>query len=253
MCVAFFAMKGYTQDSLVNYLDRKGEISKKEQARYIETIVRKDSLWLVRRYFANGKIFRLGKFKHKAKKQPIGEFLEYYSNGHLKKKFFYNDKSLKSNWIKNWFYTGKLSHSGNYRNGKREGIWKFYHSNGNMASKLYYKNEHIVKSVIYDEQGAEIKVSLIRFKKATFIGGLKEFKKKIQILVNSLGFKIKGKIHVNFIINGSGEISNIAIEEQIAEKYKKEIISYFQKIKGWSPAIHMNRKYFVNHHITLSL
>ena len=44
------------QDSIVNYLDRYYKKVKKEQATYIQSIVKNKSLWLGTLYHGNGKI-----------------------------------------------------------------------------------------------------------------------------------------------------------------------------------------------------
>ena len=44
------------KDSIVNYLDRYYKKVKKEQATYIQTIVKNKSLWLGTLYHGNGKI-----------------------------------------------------------------------------------------------------------------------------------------------------------------------------------------------------
>ena len=53
------------QDSIVNYLDRYYKKVKKEQATYIQTIVKNKSLWLGTVYFGNGKIKLQGNFEKK--------------------------------------------------------------------------------------------------------------------------------------------------------------------------------------------
>ena len=67
-----FTIKVYSQDSIVNYLDKKGKIVSKNNAIEIETIVKKDTLWKVTKYYRNGKIKKHGHFKTKDKKTPVG-------------------------------------------------------------------------------------------------------------------------------------------------------------------------------------
>ncbi len=156
-------LKGYAQDSIVNYLDKDGLITKvKYKARAFETIVKKDSTWLVRVYYSNGKIQRLGHYKHKNKTKPIGNFFDFFRNGQLRKSYFYNENSEKSKGVKQWFYNGALSSTGFFENCKKEGIWKYYHMNGRVASKLYFKNDSMVKSLTYDPYGAKLDSPLIK-------------------------------------------------------------------------------------------
>jgi len=68
----------FAQDSIVNYLDHKGNIVKKYNAYSVETIVKKDSVW---------------------------EHTRYYNGGKLKeKRFFKSKKKSKTNWYKLFFF-----------------------------------------------------------------------------------------------------------------------------------------------------
>ena len=71
LLILFISFQGFSQkDSIVNYLDSKGKIiKKKNKARYIETVVKKDSLWLITKYFRNGKIAQRGFYQDNKKKK----------------------------------------------------------------------------------------------------------------------------------------------------------------------------------------
>ena len=38
-----------------------------------------------------------------------------------------------------YWETGKLDFEGNWLNGKRNGLWIYYHYNGNKSAKIVYK------------------------------------------------------------------------------------------------------------------
>jgi len=40
--------------------------------------------------------------------------------------------------IKHYYDNGNLSVEGNYSNGLRDGLWKFYNENGSIFSEYYY-------------------------------------------------------------------------------------------------------------------
>jgi len=236
----------FSQDSIVNYLDSKGKIVNKEYATQIETLVKKDTLWQRTKYFRNGKIKNFGHYKNIDKKQHIGEFITYYRNGQVSSLLFYNYQGKKNGRYQNWFDSGKLSYSGTYLNDKKESIWSYYHYNGIEASRLYYKNDSILKTIIFDDKGKELNVGLIEEIKAKFKGGNKKFNSKLKNLTKGIDFKLKGKIHINFVVGIDGEIKDVVISEELPEELNKKIISYFEDIKGWEPAIHMNRRIPVN-------
>ena len=145
----------YSQDSIVNYLDSKGHIVEKEYATQIETIVKKDTLWQVTNYFGNGKVKKFWHFKNKDKKQPIGEFITYHRNGQVSSLLYYNNQGKKNGRCQKWFSNGQLNANGIYLNDKKEGAWKYYHYNGIEASRLYYKNDSILKAIIFDDEGKQ--------------------------------------------------------------------------------------------------
>ena len=231
----------YSQDSIVNYLDNMGKIVDKVYATQIETIVKKDTLWQVTKYYGNGKIKTFGHFKIRDKKEPIGESIRYHRNGKVSNIRYYNKKSKKNGRDQTWFDNGKLSIDGTYLSDKKEGIWKYYHYNGIEASRIYYKNDSILKSIIFDDGGKQLNTPLIT-RNAKFIGGQEKFKAEINKLTKGIGYKIKGKGYVNFVVGINGEIRDVVIYEELPEELHQKIVAFFEAIEGWEPAIHMNRK-----------
>ena len=243
----------HSQDSIVNYLDGKGKIVNKEYATQIETLVKKDSLWLVTTYFGNGKIKNIGHYRNKDKKQRIGEFVTYHRNGQSSNILFYNDKNEREGHSQTWFDTGTLSFDGIYLGDKKEGAWKYYHYNGIEASRVYYKNDSILRSVIFDEEGKQLNHILILEKKAEFKGGNEKFYSELKELTKNIGYKINGKIHVDFVVGINGEIKDVNIREELPEELNQKIVSYFNAIDGWKPAVHMNRKVPVSFTIPIKI
>ncbi|WP_299157394.1 hypothetical protein [uncultured Tenacibaculum sp.] len=233
------------KDSIVNYLDWKGKVvKKKNKASFIETVVKKDSLWLITRYYRNGKMYKKGYYKDEKKKNPIGSFLEYYRNGKLKASYSYNLKSKLNGIQKVWFYTGAINHIGFFKNGVEIGIWKYYHTNGKSACRRYFSAEgNLIKTKIYNLEGKEIKEALIEYRKPKFKGGgLDNFFKRIKELHNRIGFQINGEIYINFVVDENGKITNVNTNDNISLDLKRRLKSYFENIEGWEPAISMNRK-----------
>jgi len=244
--------KNYSQDSIVNFLDKKGEIVEKQYAVEIETIVKKDTLWKVTKYYRTGKIKKQGHFKTKDKKMPVGEFVSFNRKGKVSTILFYDLFGKKEGRKKVWFDTGKISSTGIYLKDMKEGVWKYYHYNGNKACVQYFKNDSIIKTTIYNQDGDEIIGDFIEKRKAKFKGGIKKFNNKLKKLVNNLDYKIKGKVYVNFVINVDGKITDVEIDDTLPDKLNTQIVSFFEKIEGWQPAIHMNRKYPISFSIPLS-
>ena len=236
-------LKLSAQDSIVNYLDSKEKKTKKSKAFFVETLVKKNDLWIQTLYHRNRKIKKKGQYLTFNKSLPIGNFYEFFRSGDLKKVNTYNDASQLDGYTKAWFSENKLNYTGNYENGSKAGIWKYYHVNGKIACKQYFQNSKIIKTVVFDEEGIKIKKDLIESKKPEFEGGgIDNFFKHIRRIHENIDFQINGLIYINFDVNAEGKINNVSIDDDIPIKLKRKLILYFESIEGWSPAIHMNRK-----------
>lgn len=242
----------YGQDSIVNYLDKEGKIIDKINAVEIETIVKKDSLWEVTKYYRNGKIKQIGHFKTKYKTIPIGEFLTFNRKGKISRIIYYDFYGMKNGLSRSWFDNGNISSFEIYQNDKKEGKWKYYHYNGNEACRLYYKNNSILKTIIYDEKGIEIHANLIEFQEPSFKEGLDIFRKRLGQLHNNLDYQVVGKIYLSFIIDIDGNITDVETSEKLPKELDRRIRIYLENIKGWDPAFHMNRRYPYNFELPLN-
>ena len=252
MLALVLALNIHAQDSIVNYLDNKGKTIKKEQATEIETIVKKDSLWLVTKYFRNGKIKKIGYFNTKDKKKPVGEFVTYHKNGQVSSLVSYNEYSKKDGLNQSWFANGELSHKGIYLNDKKEGLWRYYHYNNVEACRIFHENDSILKSVIFDEHGKQLDVDLIEKRKPEYKGGIKNFYSKIKVMNKAIDYKLKGIIYIDFVLDVYGNIEEVAINEKLPNNLNEQIVSFFEAIEGWKPAVHMNRKIPYNFSIPIN-
>jgi len=252
IAVLTLTIKVYSQDSIVNYLDNKGVIVKKNNAIEIETIVKKDTLWKVTKYFRNSKLKNQGHYKTKDKKIPVGEFITFNKKGKVSSIIFYDLYGKKKGPYKAWFDNRNINVTGIYLNDMKEGIWKYYHYNGKEACRQYIKNDSIVKTVLHNENGDIVNGDFIKERKPEFRGGIKKFNSKLKKLTDDIDFEVEGKINVNFVLNIDGKIEDVEIDDNIPDVLNKQIVTYFEKIEGWQPAIHMNRKYPVNYSIPLN-
>ena len=233
----------FAQDSIVNYLDHKGNIVKKNNAFSVETIVKKDSVWEHTRYYNGGKLKEKRFFKSKKRVKPIGISYSFSVKGELSVVKSYDSNSELTGNYKSWFYNKQISAEGMYSNGVKVGIWKYYHFNGLLATKQYYSNGKLMKNVFYDETGQKIDADLVTYKAPSFNGGyLDKFWKRIKDVHNRIRFQVNGMILLNFDIDIDGNITNVHIPTNIPSNLSNRLKSYFENIKGWTPAIDMNRR-----------
>lgn len=244
--IFFTTLKGFSQkDSIFNYLDKKGNITNKIKARTFEILTQKsDSLWFVRSYRRNGKLYNYSYYLTKKKKIKVGESVSFNKHGKIVALSFYNDKGKKHGKSKVWFDNGNLNMEGIYINDKREGVWKVYHFNGKLAGRGIAKNDSIIKRTYYSVKGEKLKdtINIIKNKKPIFKGGINKYRKKLKSLVNGISYKVKGKVYVYYVIDINGNIRDVTIDEKLPKTLADEIITFFNKLKGWEPAIHLNRK-----------
>lgn len=134
---------GYAQSNM-NQLDDKG---------------RKQGLW--KKELANGNLLYEGHFKND---QPVGEFKRYHTNGLLKARLIYSEKS-DTTVAELYDLRGKLMAKGNYLNQQKEGLWKYFqkdqlvseehfiHDKKNGISKTYYQTGELFEETTWvDDQ-----------------------------------------------------------------------------------------------------
>ncbi|MFY0631248.1 MAG: hypothetical protein JXR05_12760 [Flavobacteriaceae bacterium] len=251
--ICAFCFQANAQDSIVNYLDFNGKSTKKSKAFSIETVVKKGATWEYTEYYRSGKIKEKGQYKKKNKTKPIGTFYEFFRNSSLKSFYSHNEDGELSGNTKMWFDNKSVSFIGNYKLGKKIGVWKYYHYNGQIACKQYFQNFKAVKTVFYDETGKKTESELIRFQKPKFEGGdFGKFWERIRKVHSKLGYQINGLIILNFDIDVNGKIVNFSTSDKIPKELERRLRIYFKNIEGWTPAIHMNRKIPYNYSIPLN-
>src|ERR1043165_6168825 len=91
-----------------------------EKARYYTSIEKKDSVWLRQDYYIREKWL-----------QMEGTYLDQETKiAHGKVTYYHPNKQLEG--------------TGNFINGKRNGLWMWFHENGMMSDSSYYKDDHLI-------------------------------------------------------------------------------------------------------------
>jgi antitoxin component YwqK of YwqJK toxin-antitoxin module len=81
-----------------------------------------------------------------------GEWSEFYENGQIFKKDFYNENGKLSGPFEYYFEDGQTFQKGNYLNGNLDGWWE-EHYKGGIPREIEYKNLYKDGEVIqYTEQ-----------------------------------------------------------------------------------------------------
>ena len=159
LLILLVSFKGYSQkDSIVNFLDKKGKITKdKSKARSFEIITKKsDSLWFVRKFLRSGKLYNYTHYKSKDKRNKIGESVNFNKYGKTTSLLYYNNKGEKHGKETHWFDNGNKNIEALYLKGNKEGVWKLYHYNGTIACRAVFKKDSLLKSTFYNLLGKKV-------------------------------------------------------------------------------------------------
>jgi len=232
------------QDSIVNYLDRYYKKVKKEQATYIQTIVKKKSLWLGTVYFGNGKIKLQGNFEKKNLKTRIGLFKVFDHKGNLKSIQNYNTNGKKNGVYSYFNKKGDRITKGYFLEGRKEGVWKYLDENKKSRARIVYKKGEILDYNLWNEEGITIKENLIISRPPQYKGGRESLKIKLnKELIKGLR---KAGLNTNFLLKCSidkkGKVQDISVIPDIEAKFENKIITYFKKFEGMQPGIIANMK-----------
>ena len=75
-----------------------------------------------------------------------GQWISFYQNG-LPWSEMNFDKGLRHGPNITYIETGKIRYQGMYKNDKRDSIWTYFDSIGNVAERLLYKNDKIIQKL----------------------------------------------------------------------------------------------------------
>lgn len=232
-------------DTIINYLDYRGSKTNDiSELFYLETITKNgDSLWITKRFNVKGKLFAYWYTKTSDYNNKIGQSITLDSNDSISSLEFYNQKSLKHGQSKGWFNNRKLNWEGRYVDGKREGAWQYYHYNGKLALKGFFKNDSLIRAYHFDENGVKINKPETFERNAFFDKGMREFQKNIKKIPQNLKDIIRGKVIFIFTIQTDGSIQDVMFSRiSLSEDLENQLIHFLKSIKGWQPAIHLGRK-----------
>ena len=237
----------YGQDTIVHYLSHsKKKLVTKNESYYTRIAVRTDSVWKTLLYDYNKRLVAIETFSNQNFKEKVGKQEYFYSDGDLKEvKTFNTQGELEGKYV--YFYgNGRIRKSGNFLNGKEEGLWNFYTYYGTRIGKLIYNKGNVVKYSLWDNFGNKMEVKkkdLIVERFPIFKrGGKKGFSK---ILCKKLETKFSGMVGrmiIKFTINEEGKPEKITtIPDNLPIEYKNELIRIISKMPKWKPGVWLNR------------
>lgn len=93
--------------------------------------------------YSNGIIKFRGQYRFG---QRHGQWMSFYPNGAAWSEMHY-DKGLREGPNLTYFENGKMRYQGFYKHDKQDSVWCYYDSIGNLAVRVLYKNDLIIKKL----------------------------------------------------------------------------------------------------------
>lgn len=186
------------------------------------------------------------------KEFPVGKWENFHWNGSLESEVFYGDETFTANIFDSvgnpqvtngngkytrWYSSGQISEQGEYRNGRKEGLWYGYHPDGKPYFKEQYRDNRLVHGVSVGKDGRRYvydHLSEFPFPE----NGMPAFKKYVERNKKEPFFKPShGKVKVTFSVGVDGSTSNHVILQGLSPECDKEAIRLIREGPLWRAAL----------------
>ncbi len=217
-------------------------------------------------YYPNGQLQAKGALKEGHR---TGFWEEWYQNGQLREKGQYSQKKNKDNFLNTprteyvidsfWDSTGKqlitngtgsyistsegkhIREEGQYEQGKKSGLWKGYFEDGKLFYEENFADGILTAGTSFNRSGEKFTYSEeTKEKMPEFTGGLQALQRHLQrnlkYPADARMTKRQGSVFVRFIIEESGEISNISLFTRgPGSSLEDEAIRVVRIMPAWVP------------------
>jgi antitoxin component YwqK of YwqJK toxin-antitoxin module len=194
------------------------------------------------RYHYNGVMADSGNYQND---EIVGRKLGWHPNGFMADSV---DKKNDSITVEvSWFDNGNPSAYGYYLNKKKQGEWKYFHKNGNLACDEKNDRGNVVSRHFYDEGGKEQGDKFLADKDAVFKKGLPDWQEYVrQNTYWPSEYKItnsdRAVVVVSFTVNEDGKTEDIFVSTPFHQLMNKIAIEAISKSPAWKPRIDHNRR-----------
>jgi membrane associated rhomboid family serine protease/antitoxin component YwqK of YwqJK toxin-antitoxin module len=200
-------------------------------------------------YSHQGKYESAGRYDRES---PVGKWEEFHKNGRLQRETVFGDRVF----IRNVYDTagnpqvvngrgmeisyhpnGVVSEQGQIQNGRKEGIWKGYHANGNPYFEEYYSDNMLVKGMSIDASGNRHIYDQSSFYASPQIG-LKAYSKYLSDNIRKEGLPFKeGEVKLIFSVDKDGTLHDFVVMKSVCGPCDQEAIRLVQQGPPWRPAL----------------
>ncbi|HXR80565.1 MAG TPA: energy transducer TonB, partial [Saprospiraceae bacterium] len=232
---------GRWQGSVVDHF-KDGEIQMK--GKYQKDM--KDGVFI---YYSNRRTYEsAGRYE---KEQAVGKWENFHWNGALRSEIFYGDETFTASVFdslgnrqvvngngtsKHWYSSGQVAEEGEYKNGKREGLWYGFHPDGKPYYKEQYRNNRLIHGVSEGQDGRRYVYDYLSEVPFPVIG-MPAFKKYVD-QHKRMPFRSRhGKVKIVFSVGIDGSTSNYVIIQSISGDCDNEAIRLLKDGPKWRPAL----------------
>jgi membrane associated rhomboid family serine protease/antitoxin component YwqK of YwqJK toxin-antitoxin module len=236
----------------------------------------KDSLgrWhgVVGDYYKNGRIQMKGKYLRDMKdgifiyyserntyqsagrysqERSIGKWENFHWNGALESEVYYGDETFTANVFdslgnpqvingngksQQWYANGQLREEGEYRNGKKEGLWFGFRSDGKPYYKEEYRDNRLIHGVSQGKDGRRYVYD--HLSEYPFpVDGMPAFKKYIDANMRVLAGSKHGKVKLVFSIGVDGSTWNPVVIQSVSPEHDQEAIRLLNDGPLWRTSL----------------
>lgn len=191
------------------------------------------------------------------KGQAIGTAMGWHNNGSISDSLVHGVNGVDVHV--QWFDNGTPSSSGRNLNGKKEGKWRFFHSNGNTAALEQYSKDVLLSRIYYDENGNPLADTASRDCDAMYKGNETKWR---NYLLNNLQFPRDVKlvntdiitVVIDATIDEDGNVEDAFVEIPFEKQFDAEALRVMKRSAKWEPAIRNNRrvKMYIRQPVTFS-
>lgn len=121
------------KDTTLVYLDEALEVTSEKNGAFVGVSVKVEGGWMVYALYPDTTPVMRAYYKDKALKVKEGPYTVYFPKGQKAKEGFYHDGKMNGNW-RFWHSNGVLKDSGNIINNHLAGRWKTWYNNGSLMS-----------------------------------------------------------------------------------------------------------------------
>jgi len=204
---------------------------------------------------------------------PVGNSISWYPDGTTQKLVQLDTLTNTTGIVVGYFPNGNVSYKGRLARGMRKiGIWNYYHENGNRASILKYPtlDESILNqapslkydtlenmyydslveytsATCFDENGIEQKGCEIKNYTSQYKEGIHKWirylEDRMQGITNTIDGDQNTLIFICYFSTGTdGKINEVLLSNKVNKQLDNAVRNIFLKAKGWTSAMHNNRK-----------